>query len=289
MSAPNQSTHRRLGATIAFVVIALYYAAVFRPLAAREQDQTRPIERIQAELRAAATNNPAISGLALDALTRRDASLRVSLTNAALARQLITRRFAPEPAIATNLGRNFQLIDYQNERLTRGDRLINFASERKVKITPAVTAGLPEFTIENPLPELLWGQLAMMDGVLRAAIEAGVQSIEDVKMPAPVRHSSGTSQRTLLVEVPLRIELIGTSEAIARWLGLVLLDTEGRAALKLPAVEGLPSVCLQRVLARKETTDAPGLVRLGAELNGFLQLPAPANAPANRSTPGASN
>lgn len=283
MSAPNRSTHRRLSATIALVVIALYYAAVYRPLAIREQDQSRPFERIQAELRAAATNNPAISGLSLEALTRLDASLRVSLTNAALARELIARRFAPEPTIASNLARNFQLIDYQNERLTRGDRLINLAGERKVKITPAVTAGLPEFTIENPLPELLWGQLAMMDGVLRAAVEAGVQSIEDVKMPDPVRHFTGASQPTRLVELPLRIELIGTSESIARWLGLVLLDAEGRAALKLPAVEGLPGVCLQRVLARKETTDAPGLVRLGAELNGFLHLP----APATRFTPGA--
>lgn len=273
MSAPNRSTHRRLGATIALVVIALYYAAVFRPLATREQDQSRPFERVQAELRAAATNNPAISGLSLEALKRLDASLRVSLTNAALARDLIARRFAPEPAIATNLARTFQLIDYQNERLTRGDRLINLAGERKVKITPAVTAGLPEFTIENPLPELLWGQLAMMDGVLRAAVEAGVQSIEDVKMPDPVRHFTGASQPARLVELPLRIELIGTSESIARWLGLVLLDAEGRTALKLPAVEGLSGVCLHRVLARKETTDAPGLVRFGAELSGFLQLP----------------
>jgi hypothetical protein len=283
MSAPSRSTHRRLSATIALVVIALYYAAVFRPLANRERDQARPFERVQAELRAAATNNAAISGLSLEALTRLDASLRVSLTNAALARDLIARRFAPEPAIATNLARNFQLIDYQNERLTRGDRLINLAGERKVKITPAVTAGLPEFTIENPLPELLWGQLALMDGVLRAAVEAGVQSIEDVKMPEPVRHAAGAGQAARLVELPLRIELIGTPEAIARWLGLVLLDAEGRAALKLPAVEGLPGVCLHRLLARKETTDAPGLMRFGTELSGFLQLPATANG----ATPGA--
>lgn len=283
MSTANRPTHRRLSATIALVVIALYYAAVFRPLATREQDQARPFERVQAELRAAATNNPAISEISLEALTRLDASLRVSLTNTARARDFLARRFAPEPAIATNLARTFQLIDYQNERLTRGDRLINLAGERKVKITPAVTAGLPEFTIENPLPELLWGQLAMMDGVLRAAVEAGVQSIENVKMPDPVRHFTGASQSARFVELPLRIELIGTSEAIARWLGLVLLDAEERTAQKLPAVEGLPGVCLHRVLARKETTDAPGLVRLGAELSGFLQLPMTAKA----STPGA--
>lgn len=273
---PRQAS-RRLSATVTLVVIALYYAAVFRPLAQKERAQTEPVARAQAQLQAAATNNPAISGLSLEGLTRLNESLRASLTNATLARQMIERRFQPEPVIATNLARTFQLIDYQNERLNRGDRLINLAGEHKVRITPAVTAGLPEFTVENPVPGLLWGQLAFMDGVLRAAVECGVQAIEDVRMNQPVAHATATNAKARLMELPLRVEVLGTSDALSRWLGLILLDAEGRTALKLPSVEGLPAASLYRILARKETTDQPGLVRVVAEFSGFLHLP-PATA-----------
>lgn len=269
---PRQAS-RRLSATVTLVVIALYYAAVFRPLAQKERAQVEPVARAQAQLQAAATNNPAISGLSLEGLTRLDESLRASLTNTTLAQQMIKRRFQPEPVIATNLARTFQLIDYQNERLNRGDRLINLAGEHKVRITPAVTAGLPEFTVENPVPGLLWGQLAFMDGVLRAAVECGVQAIEDVRMNQPVAHTTATNATSRLMELPLRVEVLGTSDALSRWLGLVLLDAEGRAALKLPPVEGLPAASLYRILARKETTDQPGLVRVVAEFSGFLHLP----------------
>jgi len=268
---PKQAS-RRLSATVALVVIALYYAAVFRPLGQKEQAQVAPVARAQAQLQAAATNNPAISGLALDGLERLNESLRTSLTNTALAREMMHRRFAPEPVIAANLARPFQLIDYQNERLNRGDRLINLAGERQVKITPAVTAGLPEFTVENPLPSLLWGQLAFMDGVLRAAVECRVQSIEDVRMSPPVDHAAGTNIQFRLMELPLRVEVVGTAEALGRWLGVVLLDAEARGALKLPPVAGLPAATLPRMLARKETTDQPGLVRVIAEFSGFLHV-----------------
>ncbi|MBI1178274.1 hypothetical protein GC207_12635 [bacterium] len=273
MTTASKPSNRRMGVTVALVILALYYAVVFRPLAQKEEDQMKPFEQVQAQLKAAATNNPAISGLSLEPLRQLNDSLRASLTNTALARDLIARRFAPEPVIATNLSRTFQLIDYQNERLSRGDRLINFAGERKVKITPAVTAGLPEFTIENPMPELLWGQLALMDGVLRAAVEAGLQSIEDVDMPDPINHASPTSTHSRLIELPLHVEVTGTAEAVSRWLAMVLLDPAGREAYKLPKVEGLPGACLHHILARKENTDQPSINRVSVEFDGFLLMP----------------
>ncbi len=272
-----QQASRRLSATVALVVVALYYAAVFRPLALKERDQVGPVAKAQAQLRAAATNNPAITGLSLEGLEKLNDSLQLSLTNTALARQLMDSRFAPEPVIATNLTRPFQLIDYQNERLNRGDRLINLAGEHKVKITPAVTAGLPEFTVENPMPGLLWGQLAFMDGVLRAAVECRVQAIEDVRMTPPVNHTTGAQGVPRLMELPLRVEVVGTADALSQWMSLVLLDPPGRAALKLPGVEGLPAAGLQRILARKETTEPAGLVRVIAEFSAFMNVP-PAEA-----------
>ena len=278
MSPARKHQQRRMSVTITLVLLALYYAAVYRPLAQKERDQAGPFATMQAQLLAAATNSPVIAGLDLQGLVQLDAALRRSLANTAAARNLIASRFAPEPMIATNLSRGFQLIDYQNERLNRGDRLINLAGQRKVKVSPAVTAGLPEFTVENRRPELLWGQLALFDGVLRAAVEAGVESIDVVTMPEPVIHGGATNAPAGLVELPLRAELVGNFDAITRLLGIMLLDETGRQSLKLPRIEGLPGASLRHIVARKEGTSQPGTVRLIAEFSGFLLLP---NRPIN--------
>lgn len=271
MNVVQKQGGRRLSVTVGLLLLGIYYLAVFRPLMQRERDQATPFRAIQQQLDVVATNHPAGSSLETLDLVERDA--RTALTNLARARALLAGRFQPVPDIATNLTRLFQLSDYQNERLNRGDRLIGLAAERKVKLLPAVTAGLPEFTIENPRPALLWGQLALVDGVLRASVEAGVASIESVFMGEPVNHPAGPGGREQFVELPLRIELTGEYAALTRMLGTVLNDAPARAELKLPVIDGLPVAMLHRILVVKETVETPGRIRLIAELSGFLRLP----------------
>ncbi|HAV65509.1 MAG TPA: hypothetical protein DCY13_24435 [Verrucomicrobiales bacterium] len=273
MSVTQKLGSRRLSVTIALLLLAVYYAAVYRPLVRRELDQTRPFQEMQRQLSAAATNNPAISGLTMAPLEAMENGLRLALSNVSKARQFLSARLRPEPAIATNLLRPFQLIDYQNERLNRGDRLISMAGGRKVKLLPAVTAGLPEYTIENPRPELLWGQLSLVDGVLRAAVESGVASIESVTMDAPLTHPPGPGAREQFIEFPLRIELVGGFNALTRLLATVVADPDQRKELKLPEIDGLPVATLHRILAVKELPDSPGSLRLIAEFSGFVRLP----------------
>jgi hypothetical protein len=274
MSLPRKLARRQMSLFIAFVVLAVYYVAIYRPLSDKERAQAAPFEAMQARLRTAGTNNPAVSGLSDETLKGLEQSLLQSLTNLARAREVIAERYAPEPAIVTNLSRPFQLIDYQNDRLGRRDRLVGLAAERKVKLAPAVIAGLPEFTVENPGPELLWGQLSLADGMLRAAIEARVVSVEQLSMAAPVNHPTPASSEHRLVELPLRLEVVGTFDSVSRLLAIVLLDSKARAELKLTGVDGLPGATLQHILLRKETTQPPGNVRLAVEFRGFLRLPA---------------
>lgn len=272
MSAKPGSSGHLASLFTTLLLLAVYYAAVFRPLVEKERAQVAPFEAMQTRLRIAATNNPAISGLSDEVLVRVEESLRLSLTNVAQARERIAARHAPEPAVALQLAAPFRLIEYQNDLLTRGDRLVALAAKQKVKLTPAVIAGLPEFTIDNPAPELLWGQLSLADGVLRAAVEAGMGSVERVSTGAPIHHPAPAASEQRLVELPLRLEAVGGFDAVTRLLGLVLLDERGRAELKLPKVDGLPAVTLQHILLRKETAKPPGTLRLTVEFRGFLQL-----------------
>jgi hypothetical protein len=133
MSLPRKLARRQMSLFIAFVVLAVYYVAIFRPLSKKERAQAAPFEAMQVRLRMAGTNNPAVSGLSDETLKGLEQSLLQSLTNLARAQAVIAERYAPEPAIATNLSRPFQLIDYQNDRLGRRDRLVSLAAERKVK------------------------------------------------------------------------------------------------------------------------------------------------------------
>ena len=276
MSAPRKPFGPQSALVIALAVLALYYALVFRPMAEKERSLSAPFEAMKSRLRLAATNNPAISGLSDETLLRIEDALTRSTTNVARARDRVIQRHAPEPAISIQLVSPFQLIDYQNERLKRRDALVNLAARNKVKLAPAVPAGLPEFTVENPNPELLWGQLSLADGVVRAAIEAGLASIDTVTALPPVGHAAPPTAQHRLVELPLRLEAVGGFDALVRFLGLVLLEPKEREELKLPAIDGLPGVTLQHILVRKETAAAPATVRLTVELRGFLRVPLPA-------------
>jgi hypothetical protein len=269
---PKKSSGHQASLFITLLLLAVYYVAVFRPLVEKERAQSGPFEAMQTRLRIAATNNPAISGLSDEVLVRMEESLRLSLTNLAQARERIAARHAPEPAVALQLAAPFRLIEYQNDLLGRGERLVALAAKQKVKLTSAVIAGLPEFTIDNPAPELLWGQLSLADGVLRAAVVAGMVSVERISMSRPLNHPAPAGAEQRLVEMPLRLEAVGGFDSIVRFLGVVLLDERGRAELKLPKVDGLPAATLQHILLRKESAKPPGTLRLTVEFRGFLQL-----------------
>lgn len=275
MSVPRKPIGPQATLLVALLALAVYYVAVFRPLVEKEKAQAAPFEAMQARLRAAASNNPAISGLSDETLVRIEASLLESSNNLARARALVTARHAPEAPVALQLSRPFQLIDYQNERLRRIERLNSLAAERKASLAAGALAGLPEFTVENPAPELLWGQLSLADGLLRAALASGVASVEKIAAAAPVAHPGTPGSAERLVELPLRLEVVGGFDALTRLLGVALSDPDGRVGLKLPAVEGLPALTLGPFLLRKEAPAPTGALRLSVEFHGFLRLPDP--------------
>jgi hypothetical protein len=275
MSAPRKPLAPQAVLALALAALALYYALVFRPMAEKERSLAAPFEAMKTRLRLAATNNPALSGLSDETLVRIEEALQRSLTNVARARGQVIQRHAPDTAISLQIVRPFQLIDYQNERLKRRDHLVNLGAKNKVKLAAAVPAGLPEFTVENPNPELLWGQLAVADGAVRAAIQAGLISVENVAVLAPVAHAPTPSAQHRLVELPVRLEAVGGFDALSRFLALTLLEAKEREALGLPAIDGLPGLTLQHIFVRKEGGAGPATVRLTVELRGFLRLPIP--------------
>lgn len=264
---------KRLSLALALGMLAAYYVLVFRPLLLRERAQQEPFEVMQQELRAVAENNSAVSGLALNALDKLETDLQQSLVVSGRATGFIKKRFAPEPAIATNLSRAWQLIDYQNERQRRAIALEEKAAEKGVRIEPAVMAGLPELTADTVRKELLWAQLGLVDSILKSAVEMGVTTVEDVLVPPPIVYPARTNAASQLVEVPIRVQFSGDWGEITRTLGVLLLDAEDRGRLGLTSPGDLPGMSLRHIIARKGPPDGPSTVQLEVEFAGFLMVP----------------
>lgn len=266
---------KRLSLGVGLAILIAYYLLVFRPLVQEERAKIEPFEDIQAELAKIAEYNPAISGLSLKALNEIETKLRQSLINSAEARNLINERYAPEPAIATNLARAWQLIDYQNERSKRSAALGSLAQAKNVKILPAVTAGLPELTAdtERGRENLLWAQLGLVDAVLKTAVEAGVTSLDSVLVPEPIIYPASNKSGTQLIEIPIRVEVSGNWEEMTRTLGALLLEETDRKKLGLPDLEGLPGMSLRHIVARKSPPEGPSTIQLEVEFSGFISVP----------------
>lgn len=266
---------KRLSLGVGLGILIAYYLLVFRPLVQEERAKIGPFEDVQAELAEIAENNPAISGLSFGALNEIESKLRQSLINSSEARNLIDKRYAPEPAIATNLVRAWQLIDYQNERSKRSAALGSLAQTKNVKIFPAVTAGLPELTAdtERERENLLWAQLGLVDAVMKTAVEGGVTSLDSVGVPEPIIYPAGNKSETQLIEIPIRVEFSGNWEEITRTLGTLLLEEKDRKKLGLPDLEGLPGMSLRHIIARKSPPEGPSTIQLEVEFSGFISVP----------------
>jgi hypothetical protein len=285
MTFMQRQYRKRISLGFAFAILLVYYLLVFRPLVQKERAQIEPFEIVQAELLKIATNNAAVSGLSLSSLEQLEKTLRASIATSATARSYVIDRFASEPSIATNLTRTFQLIDYQNERYKRATSLEAMAQKKGVKIAPAVMAGLPEQTTDTRRRELLWAQLGLVDAVLRTAVEVGVTSLDNVRVPEPVIYPPANDSDIQLVEVPVRVEMSGDWFEITRTLGVLLHDAAARKELNLPVLEGLPGMSLRSIIARKSPPESPGTIQLDVEFSGFLNVrvagPAASSNPVN--------
>ena len=257
------------------LVLALFYLAVYRPLARRAAELDAPLLRVWSELvsvslpskRGDETDLPGIS----DALDR----VRRSLTDVETMRNIVAGRIALDPATRERMEQPFQLIEFQNERQIRLEQLTRAAAQRKVTIAPAVARGFPEYPGDRMPRVLLWAQLAFVHHLVWNAIEAPAAGIASVQMlPPQVFSGSGTNQAEVLVELPIQIELTAPAAAIQRFLETLPLRADEIKARGLPdSLPTKPVLFIQHLLMRKVDRDKTDLVQLDLTASGFVFLP----------------
>jgi hypothetical protein len=185
-------------------------------------------------------------------------------------RQLALERVALPGSVLDQVQAPFQLIDFDNERLRIAEGVAALAKARKVQLQPAATNGLPQYPSESA-PAFLWPRLHFAHQVLLAAIHCQVGGILDLSQLPPVSHRSPANDRRVFEEMPMRLEVTGAVEPLARF--LTSLPLRG-AELEHTALAGLltnkPALFIGQILVRKSAPDRPNDARLEIVVSGFV-------------------
>lgn len=273
MPAPPSLGRLPTATAVAGLVLAFYYALVLKPLAHRAANLDAPLTNVWARL--ALTNRAYDAWVGLDAsnVVRRLEELRNTATNLQTAQRLVQTRLALPGDVTAHLGEPFQLIDFQNDRIRGAEALVRLAKEKGIAVEPPATNGLPEYSVDLLDPRLLWPRLHLAHQILLTAVNCKVAGILSLKQLPSVSHRSAAPGLGQLEELPMRIELFGSADAIAQFMtSLPLrgpeLDTVGLAG----ALTNKPVFFIDQVLARKHSPERPGDVLLDLSVSGYAPV-----------------
>lgn len=252
------------------LVLATFWAAVDRPLAARLAAQEAPLADLRRQLAAAAGEAGLTNGASPAQVAARLAALQAARAELAAAAAAARARLAPPPALAQRLEEPFQLVEFQNELQRRIEELGRAAGEAKVVLEAAVAGGFPKYVPDFAEPELHWAQLELVTRLLRAAIAAGAGTVHEVAVPpAPARRLNGSDAWS---EVRASMAFTGPAEAALQVIAaLTLLPEEAAAAGLPPGTAGRPALLLDQLLLRRTALERPDEIR--TELAVSLVVP----------------
>ncbi len=182
-------------------------------------------------------------------------------------REALARIQLPAP-LRARLQTPFQLVDYENERGKELDELAALAKKAGVTVDPPVYAGFPAYTAGVLQPSLLWAELAMVDGLLKAALECGITGMHNLEVQSSPAVTGGTT--ALLSEVPILFEFTGAVSNVLNLLKSLPLRTEEVRASGLPGAVERPPVYIDRIIMRKERPEKVDQVRVLVRLAAFV-------------------
>jgi hypothetical protein len=166
----------------------------------------------------------------------------------------------------------FQLLDFQDERHQRVTQLARLAGEKGVALEVGATNGFPEYAIDMPQPTLLWPRLYIAQQLLFAAVHAKVGALRNLSQLSTVSHRATADDTVFLQELPMRLELVGSMEAVNRFLvSLPLRGAELKAVGLADALTNKPALFIDQVLLRKHSAERPHDVLLDLTVAGFVR------------------
>jgi hypothetical protein len=269
MKFPLNEYQRRSILPLAGLALGAYYFMVFVPLKHHAEALDAPVEKAWRKLGLALeqTNNPVLD---FQFITNQLAETQDARRVFENARQKATARLELGPGVRARINGVFQLVEFENERSKAMDDLMRLAKQQQVAIEPAVLAGFPEHTIDVKRPDLLWGALAMVDGVLRIALQSKVAAIHSLQTTTLTNGLVGNSADRL-AEIPLQIEFTASATNVSRFLNsLPLRGDELRNSGFPEAPVEKPPLFIDRLMIKKQSPDKPDEVRVFVRLMGFV-------------------
>jgi hypothetical protein len=261
------------------LVLSLYFLLGYQRLSRRVAALDAPLTNAWQKLLATELENGVVDPRNLSRIAENLRQVERSVALLESTAQKVASRIELDGTIRAKLKEPFQLIDFQNERQLRIEELSRLAKQQQVVLEPAVLAGFPESTADRKQPELLWVQLAMINKLLSAAIACKAMNVKSILLPPVEPHQSQSDGREFLDEIPVRIELTGSMEAMSRYLFCLPLRAEELKPLGLP--ENFPSkpvLFIDKLLVRKQSPEKPDEVSVDLRVCGFVYRDEPAES-----------
>lgn len=275
-SAPPSRSASRLSALtlLLALVLASIYVAAYRPLAHRAESLDKSLRQAWEQFAATNRSSEATAGVKLENLGSRLKAMEASAADLAALRRLIDRELALPANVQAQLQQSpFQLIDFENERLSHVESLAALAREKKVAFEPGATNGLPQYAGETGESALLWPRLYFASQLLRMAVHTQVGGVRELTQLPNVDHRSSFDGHRDFEEMPMRITLTGGIEPVSRFLTSLPLRGANLEATGLATVlSNKPALFIDHLLARKAAPDRPGDVLVEVEVSGFVPL-----------------
>lgn len=271
---------------LAVIGLAIAYLALLRPLAQRVVEDETPLHELRSQLEQAAFEAGLPRGTEFLSLSNRLNFLQATLEDFSTAEHHARPRLDLPLDLRARLEEPFQLVEFLNDSQRRLEELQALAQKAKVKLTPGLSQGFPRYQDDIARPELLWVQLAALQRVIRAAVDAQVSEVSEVSVePLPLAEPAVDYEVSPLLPsarpeawTALRIHLTtrGTVNALAQLLTTVALTPEEAEAVGLPRDRGgQPALFIDQLLLQRDQLEAAEQARL--EL--VLAILVPADGP----------
>jgi hypothetical protein len=269
------------GVFLATLVLVAYHRFASRQLAASVAAREKEATVLWDQLVQTNRHGRACAGLTLENYTSRLATFQQAVTNLHAAEELVRRRVAIPEAVRHRMTQAWQLSDFQTEAYLEGEQLVRLGKEQGVTLEPAVLAGLPIYSIRLPEPRLLWPRLQMAGQLLLTAIHCKVGTVRTLNQLPSVTHPAVGPGSPALEELPMRIDLVGSTEAVGRFLRCLPLRGDELKAVGLAGpLTNKTAFFIDRVLVRKLLPERPGDVQAEVRVCGYSAWPGTGSGPA---------
>jgi hypothetical protein len=265
-----QHFKRRSIIPLAGVGLVAYYFLVLAPLSRKAEGLNAPLRTSWQRL---ATSLDQTNFTSIDFLhiTNQLVETRRSMALLENAKQKVAARLELSPAVRAKMNQpRFENFDYSSDRSKQMDETSALARQCQVTIEPAVFAGFPEYTTEMKQPMFLWAALSLVDSLLTTALQCKVSAIHSLEVPVALTNEPPVNTPVPVIEIPLQIELTGSSSSLLKLLQNLPLRVEEMQAAGFEGMTNKAPLFIDHLMMKKQTPDKPDEVRVSLRALGFV-------------------